>query len=86
MLLVFRPIDTEWNDCPYPKKQNYVIIYAVAQVNLLVPHLEFEMRLPFCILNVGGDVLDGGEIRFLGATQTPTSRVVPHRKTVPAGQ
>jgi hypothetical protein len=28
------------------------------------------MRLPFCILNVRGDVLDDGEIHFVGATQT----------------
>ena len=28
------------------------------------------MRLPFCILNVCGDVLDDGEICFVGATQT----------------
>jgi hypothetical protein len=28
------------------------------------------MRLPFCILNVLGDVLDDGEIHFVGATQT----------------
>lgn len=28
------------------------------------------MRLPFCILNVRGDVLDNGEICFVGATQT----------------
>jgi hypothetical protein len=28
------------------------------------------MRLPFCILNVRGDVLDDGEIHFIGATQT----------------
>jgi hypothetical protein len=28
------------------------------------------MRLPFCILNVLGDVLDDGEICFVGATQT----------------
>jgi hypothetical protein len=28
------------------------------------------MRLPFCILNVRGDVLDEGEIHFIGATQT----------------
>ena len=28
------------------------------------------MRLPFCILNVRGDVLDDGEICFMGATQT----------------
>ena len=28
------------------------------------------MRLPFCILNVRGDVLDNGEIHFVGATPT----------------
>lgn len=28
------------------------------------------MRLPFCILNVRGDVLDDGEICFVGAAQT----------------
>lgn len=28
------------------------------------------MRLPFCILNVVGDVLDDGELRFVGAAQT----------------
>lgn len=28
------------------------------------------MRRPFCILNVLGDVLDDGEIRFVGATKT----------------
>jgi len=28
------------------------------------------MRLPFCILNVLGDVLDDGELHFVGATQT----------------
>jgi hypothetical protein len=28
------------------------------------------MRLPFCILNVLGDVLDGGELQFVEAVQT----------------
>jgi hypothetical protein len=28
------------------------------------------MRLPFCILNVVGDVLDDGELQFVGAAQT----------------
>jgi hypothetical protein len=28
------------------------------------------MRLPFCILNVIGDVLDGGELYFVEAAQT----------------
>ena len=28
------------------------------------------MRLPFCILNVLGDPLDDGEIRFVEATET----------------
>ena len=28
------------------------------------------MRLPFCILNVGGDVLDGGEVYFVEAAQS----------------
>lgn len=27
-------------------------------------------RRPFCILNVLGDVLDGGEVRFVEATKT----------------
>lgn len=27
-------------------------------------------RRPFCILNILGDVLDGGEVRFVGATKT----------------
>jgi hypothetical protein len=30
----------------------------------------FRMRLPFCILNVLGDVLDGGELHFVEAAQT----------------
>jgi hypothetical protein len=28
------------------------------------------MRLPFCILNVLGDMLDDGELRFVEAAQT----------------
>jgi hypothetical protein len=28
------------------------------------------MRLPFCILNVLGDVLDGGELYFVEAAQS----------------
>ena len=28
------------------------------------------MRQPFCILNVVGDVLDGGELSFVEAAQT----------------
>ncbi len=28
------------------------------------------MRLPFCILNVLGDVLDDGELRFVASAQT----------------
>ncbi len=28
------------------------------------------MRQPFCILSVFGDVLDDGELHFVGATQT----------------
>jgi len=28
------------------------------------------MRLPFCILNVNGDVLDGGELYFVEAAKT----------------
>ena len=28
------------------------------------------MRRPYCILNVLGDVLDDGELRFVGATKT----------------
>ena len=28
------------------------------------------MRLPFCILNVLGDMLDGGELHFVDAAQT----------------
>jgi hypothetical protein len=28
------------------------------------------MRHPYCILNVLGDVLDDGELRFVGATKT----------------
>ena len=28
------------------------------------------MRLPFCILNVRGDVLDDGELQFVEAMQT----------------
>jgi hypothetical protein len=28
------------------------------------------MRLPFCILNVLGDMLDDGELQFVEATQT----------------
>jgi hypothetical protein len=28
------------------------------------------MRQPFCILSVRGDVLDDGELHFVGATQT----------------
>ncbi len=28
------------------------------------------MRLPFCILNVLGDMLDGGELRFVEAART----------------
>lgn len=27
-------------------------------------------RRPFCILNILGDVLDGGEVRFVEATKT----------------
>lgn len=33
------------------------------------PHLEFGMRLPFCILTVLGDVLDDGELYFVEAAQ-----------------
>jgi hypothetical protein len=28
------------------------------------------MRLPYCILNVAGDVLDGGELYFVEAAQS----------------
>lgn len=28
------------------------------------------MRLPFCILNVRGDMLDNGELRFVSAART----------------
>jgi hypothetical protein len=34
------------------------------------PHFGAWMRLPFCILNILGDVLDDGELYFVEAAQT----------------
>jgi hypothetical protein len=41
------------------------------------------MRLPFCILNVLGDVLDDGELQFIEAARTlkTASRRVEGRST-----
>jgi hypothetical protein len=44
------------------------------------------MRLPFCILNVLGDVLDGGELQFVEAARTlkaARSRVEALAKSCP---
>jgi hypothetical protein len=51
------------------RTRNYAII---APLSLLVgrPHLEFRLCLPFCILNVLGDVLADGELRFVEAART----------------
>jgi hypothetical protein len=39
------------------------------------------MRLPFCILNVVGDVLDDGELQFVGAAQTLKAAQAAYRSS-----
>src|SRR5260370_22396829 len=54
---------------PYPTRQIDAII---APLSLLVvrPPFGVWMRLPFCILNVLGDMLDDGELHFVEAAQS----------------
>jgi hypothetical protein len=58
---------------PYPKRQNSAIINSTAPGKFFGFPSGVCVRLPFCILNVCGDVLDDGEICFVGAAQTLTA-------------
>jgi hypothetical protein len=44
------------------------------------------MRLPFCILNVRGDVLDDGELHFVEAAQASTLQKHVSRRSRSCGR